>query len=139
MRMLEIISLLFPMKRWKKMSNEHKYRPGVTTLSGREPEVHASPAPAGINENTGQYRDYWVLSSEERAKGFVTPVRNSYVHNTCGGVTKMANELSETFARDPSFYGGTFCVKCRAHYPVSEFVWDGTDIVMGTGPTPIVS
>lgn len=83
----------------------------------------------------GQQRDYVVLSAEERAKGFVRPVRTSYIHQRCGGLTKMASTIAETYARDPAFYDGTFCVHCRGHFPVGaagEFVWDGTDEKVGT-------
>ncbi len=71
----------------------------------------------------GQQIDYVVLSPEERAKGFVKPVRRSYVHATCGCKTDMGNALAETYARDPHFYSGTFCVGCGAHFPLSQFNW----------------
>lgn len=49
----------------------------------------------------------------------------------CGAVTSMSLALAETYARDPKFYGATYCVRCQMHRPVSEFVWeDGT--VLGT-------
>lgn len=44
----------------------------------------------------------------------------------CGGITTMGRSLAETYARDPSYYGGTFCSTCRTHLPVGEhgeFVW----------------
>ncbi|HMN55637.1 MAG TPA: hypothetical protein PKE15_00185 [Ottowia sp.] len=85
-----------------------------------------------IDPASGQQKGYVVLSAEERAKGFVRPVRRSYVHVGCGAVTTMAQALAETYARDPSFYGGTFCCSCRTHYPVAEFRWDGTDEVVGS-------
>lgn len=88
-----------------------------------------------INPATGMQKGYIVLSDEERAKGFVRPVRRSYLHLTCGSVTTMGQSLAETYARDPSFYTGTFCVACRAHFPVGErgeFVWTGTDEKVGT-------
>lgn len=75
----------------------------------------------------GQQKDYVVLSAAERARGFVRPVRRTYVHQKCGGATTMGEALAETYARDPGFYSGTFCVGCRAHFPVGaegEFVWD---------------
>ncbi|MNT85315.1 hypothetical protein D3C72_2254710 [compost metagenome] len=50
----------------------------------------------------------------------------------CGTVTTMGRALSETYARDPKFYGGTFCCYCNAHFPVGEFKWDGTDEVVGS-------
>jgi hypothetical protein len=136
-----------------------------------------------------QSEAYLVLSAEERAKGFVRPVRQAYVHvgppgpryplrdltaaelqlhagngyvkfeqypkseapiignfwtqarldavdrGGCGTVTTMGLALAETYARDPRFYGATYCVHCRKHLPVGaagEFVWDGTDERVGT-------
>lgn len=75
----------------------------------------------------GQQRDYVVLSAEERAKGFVRPVRRTYVHQVCGVATTMSQSIAETYARDPYFYSGTFCMGCGKHFPVGEdgaFVWD---------------
>lgn len=77
-------------------------------------------------EEVSQAEAYLVLSDEEKAKGFVRPVRTSYVHEVCGAVTRMSSSIAETYARDPKFYGATYCVNCRKHRPVSEFVWDGT-------------
>ena len=93
---------------------------------------HRRIIPAG--EKAGQQEGYVVLAEEERAKGFVRPVRRSYRHLTCGTVTTMGQTLAETYARDPYFYSGTFCCSCRSHFPVGpkgEFVWDGTDEKVG--------
>lgn len=81
----------------------------------------------------GMQRTYLALSEEERAKGFVRPVRRTYVHESCGSSTTMGQALAETYARQPDFYSGTFCVHCRAHFPVGEdgeFVWldDGSKV-----------
>lgn len=82
----------------------------------------------------GQQRDYVVLTPEERAKGFVKPLRRSYIHAFpsetnrqvgCGGETKMGQAIAETYARDPRFYSGTFCVHCAKHFPLNQFIWDG--------------
>lgn len=81
-------------------------------------------------EPSGQQKKYLVLSDEERVKGFVRPVRNSYRHLKCGHVTTMGSALSETYARDPKFYGGTFCCGCGRHFDLVDaegkrtFVWD---------------
>lgn len=80
----------------------------------------------------GQNECYLVLSEEERAKGFVRPVRDTYIHKTCGVETKMGKALAETYARDPKFYGRTFCTQCNHHYPVSEFLWSNTDEEVGS-------
>ena len=76
-----------------------------------------------IDPKTGQQKGYVVLSPEERAKGFVKPVRHSYIHEKCGGRTSMGQALSETYARDPHFYSGTFCCTCGTHFPLNEFHW----------------
>lgn len=87
----------------------------------------------GVNETeVDQAPVYLVLPDDERSKGFVRPVRRGYVHATelggCGTFTTMGQALAETYARDPSFYGATYCVGCKKHRPVGkngEFVWDG--------------
>ncbi len=80
----------------------------------------------------GQQETYMVLSEEERAKGCVRPVRLSYIHSKCGVVTRMAQEIAETYARNPKFYGATFCVRCGLHLPVAEFTWDGDGSVVSS-------
>jgi hypothetical protein len=83
----------------------------------------------------GMQETYLVLSEEERAKGFVRPVRTKYMHLKCGAVTTMGTALAETYARDPKFYSGTYCARCRDHFPVGadgEFVWDKDNSKVGT-------
>lgn len=125
----------------------------------------------------GQQQDYVVLTPEERAKGFVKPLRDSYIHRgapalsnnlrdlteqeqqehgkygyvkfeeygperdplvgkfwtqaeieragrRCGGLTTMSRSIAETYARNPNFYSGTFCVGCGAHFDLNEFTWE---------------
>jgi hypothetical protein len=82
-------------------------------------------------DNRGMQAKYLVLSEDERARGFVEPVRTSYQHLTCGTITYMATAIAETYARDPSFYGGTYCAGCQTHLPVGdhgEFVWVENDV-----------
>lgn len=88
-----------------------------------------------IDPETGMQKAYVVLSADERAKGFVEPLREAYRHLKCGVVTRMGLAIAETYARDPDFYSGTFCAGCRQHFPVGAeggFVWDGTDQKVGT-------
>lgn len=144
-----------------------------TTTDSNDPRLtHGSDA-----SPTPQAEVYLVLSEEERAKGFVRPYRDSYVHvgerpkgplrdltddekeryaqfnyvayeaypkngsplvgrfwtqeqldrTACQSTTTMSQALGETYARNPKFYGATYCVHCRMHRPVSEFRWaDGT-------------
>lgn len=97
------------------------------TLSGAEPDPnYHGPAPQPIDQESGQHGDYWVLSEEERTKGFIRPVRDSYLHLTCGHITTMNRAIAETYAKSPGFYSATFCYRCVAHFPVGEdgeFVW----------------
>jgi hypothetical protein len=100
----------------------------MTGLTNDPDEARGS----GVDPATGQQRLYWVLSDEERAKGFVRPVRRSYVHakelGGCGAVTTMGQAIAETYAVDPKAYSGTLCASCGAHFPVGEngqFKWDG--------------
>ena len=99
-------------------------------------------------EPTGMNKKYLVLSAEERAEGFVRPVRYSYIHEWmidgskiptvitsrkgmggCGTVTTMGSPLAETYARDPKFYGATYCAGCKMHLPVAEFHWEDGEVV----------
>ena len=134
-----------------------------------------------------QHEVYLVLSEEERAKGFVRPLRRSYIHvgiegpkyplrdltdeqkewwassgyikyeeypkdgshgNALGSLwtqekldkinggcqteTIMGLALCETYARDPNFYGATYCVGCNMHLPLNEFVWAEDGERLGT-------
>lgn len=84
------------------------------------------------NKATEQHEAYLVLSDEEREKGFIRPVRRSYTHKLCHTETSMPVAIAETYARDPKFYGATYCVFCGRHLPVSEFLWKGTDEEVGS-------
>lgn len=153
-------------------------RSASTTTDGRP--LDTTP------DESGQQKNYVVLTAAERAKGFVRPVRRSYVHvgkrpkhptrpltdeerprfagdaepyvlfeiypadmaprtgrywtekelkSGCGTTTTMGRDLAETYARDPTFYSGTFCATCRDHFSVGEdgeFVWAGTTEKVGT-------
>lgn len=148
-----------------------------TTLTDGSP---VTPDHREIDPATGMQKGYVVLSAEERAKGFVRPVRTRYRHvgirpkyplrdltedekarngshyakyekypdeesplvgrcwtkaqleSGCQSVTTMGQILAETYARDPKFYGGTFCAICRTHFHLEEFVWEGTTEQVGS-------
>lgn len=119
----------------------------------RKPErmlISGAPVPEDrshteINPATGMQRDYIVLSDAERAKGFVKPVRRKYIHAYpseinrqigCGGETTMGTALAETYARNPRFYNGTFCVHCKTHFPLNQFIWDGGGALNGEPMDP---
>ena len=67
------------------------------TLTDGSPETpdHREIRPDGMQKG------YIVLSEEERKRGFVRPVRRTYVHEKCKTSTTMEQALAETYARDP--------------------------------------
>jgi hypothetical protein len=104
---------------------------GITT-DPNDPELSRGVDSGGP---VPQAAKYLVLSDDERAKGFVRPVRAAYRHLVCGAVTTMGLALSETYARQPDFYGATYCCTCQQHCRVGEdgeFVWVEAD--GGDGP-----
>lgn len=94
-----------------------------------DPDLTHGVDPQG--ETQPQAEAYLVLSEAERAKGFVRPVRRSYRHK-CGAVTTMSLPLAETYARQPDFYGATYCTRCGRHAPVNEFRWEPDGLVVGS-------
>ena len=88
-----------------------------------------------VDENT-EHAAFNYISFEEYPKSD-SPVIGRFWTRTqlesgCGSMTSMGLALAETYARDPSYYGATFCCKCGGHFPVAEFVWDGTSEIVGS-------
>jgi hypothetical protein len=71
-------------------------------------------------------------SMEPGHDGECVQFRSGPIPVGCRTVTTMGRDLSETYARDPSFYGATFCCGCNRHLPVSEFVWTMDGQVVGS-------
>lgn len=61
-----------------------------------------------------------------------TQAQLNAVGKACGTETTMSHEIAETYARQPEFYGSTYCVRCRLHLDVGEFVWTGTEERVGS-------
>lgn len=100
--------------------------------------VSGNPVPEDSSHTeikpNGQQKDYVVLTADERHRGFVRPYRDAYKHLKCGRITTMSRAISETYARDPGFYSGTFCTSCMEHFPVGaegQFVWYEMDGTLG--------
>ena len=80
-----------------------------------------------------RYAQYGYLKFEEYPESehpttgrFWTQAKLDRVRGGCRTVTWMGSALAETYAREPEFYGSTFCVGCKVHLPVGkdgEFVW----------------
>lgn len=91
-------------------------------------------------EEKGQYQSYGYVLHEDYGPEkdplvgkYWTQAELDGANAPCGGaVTKMGWELSETYARNPKFYSGTFCVGCKKHFPVAEFRWVADGFVVGS-------
>lgn len=96
-------------------------------LDERERELYATefakfePYPAGAHGSaTGRF---WTQAELDK------------IGKGCGTVTTMGQAIAETYAREPRFYGGTFCCGCGTHLPVGadgEFVWEPDGSRVGT-------
>lgn len=88
-----------------------------------------------IPQNDEEIRALVVDGIEPSTGRFWTQERLDAVGAGCGAVTTMSLPIAETYAREPGFYGATYCVRCAKHLPVGrdgEFVWDGTNERVGT-------
>lgn len=85
-----------------------------------------------------RYGGDWVkaedypISELPKTKRLWTQEKLDKVGKGCGTVTTMALPLAQTYARNPAFYGSTYCTGCQKHLPVDEFVWVGTDERVGS-------
>jgi hypothetical protein len=104
-----------------------KTDPKRCTARGNLVRDTGTGAPTKEKLADGQLADHYVLCPEDRAKGYVEPYRESYIHETCGAVTRMPVACAETYAAKPEYYGRTFCCGCGSYFPVGEngdFIWD---------------
>lgn len=94
------------------------------TTDPTDPRIRrGAPDEAPVPQNEA----YLVLSSAELANGYLQPYRDAYRHTVCNATTTMDSTIAATYARDPWFYGSTYCTTCRKHRPLDEFTWlDGS-------------
>lgn len=84
-----------------------------------------------FGDDWAKYEKYPESESPKVGK-FWTQAQLDSIGKGCGAATIIAPEIAETFARNPHFYGSTYCTFCMKHLPVDEFVWAGTDIRVGS-------
>lgn len=115
-----------------------KTRQKRCTVKDKSIDPLKAPAHAPTEEKLadGQNADHYVLCPEDRAKGYIRPLRIDYTHEKCGGRTTMPRACAETYAAQPGYYGFTFCCHCHGYFPVGakgEFIWnDGSRQKVGT-------
>lgn len=83
----------------------------------------------GVDDEPVPQAEAYLVADEGE---FVRPVRTAYVHTKCGVLTTMGLAIAETYARNPKFYGATYCVGCQKHLPVEEFKWDADGTTVGS-------
>lgn len=86
-------------------------------------------------EQLEHFKDYGYVKFEKYPEGSSSLGRYwtaKQLSSGCGAVTSMSQSIAETYARDPKFYGGTFCIGCGTHLPVEEFVWIDDGQVVGS-------
>lgn len=93
------------------------------TTDPKDPRLTPYRQKGHDEEPVPQQEVYLALPVEELAKGYVKPYRHTYRHTICGATTKMPDATAATYARDPWFYGGTYCVRCGMHRALEEFTW----------------
>jgi hypothetical protein len=101
--------------------------------------IVTKPAPAKAEKQAAP--DAFSKPSKlEAQKGYVRPFRDAVVHVRRDGagrkilcpVTILPKDHSDFHARQPGVIDRVKCTTCRAEYAASEFVWNGSDEVVGT-------
>jgi hypothetical protein len=77
-------------------------------------------------------KDYGKIGRYLSTKEVKAIVDRKAYFSGCGVETKMDITISETYARDPKFYGATYCVGCQKHLPVNEFEWSKDGETVGS-------
>lgn len=97
----------------------------------RQLEGDARPLPVVCTDDVNHEGECTVFAPVD-SEAALMKARDRHVLGGCGSVTTMGRALSETYARNPKFYGATFCVTCNRHLPVAEFVWVWDGAVVGS-------
>lgn len=94
---------------------------------GRRPTHPVRPL---TDEERQQYAAFDYVAFEEYPPDSAARGRfwtQAQLHSGCDQVTIIGTAIASTYATDPSFYGGTYCAHCRAHFPIGqdgEFIWE---------------
>lgn len=99
---------------------------------GKKPKYPIKPLTAEQEEKWGGNGFVAFEEYPEGEKSVGRYWKQDELDSGCRTKTTMSLPLAETYARDPGYYGSTMCVGCGDHFPVAEFVWAGTEEVVGS-------
>lgn len=75
----------------------------------------------------GQMTDHITLPPTAQFQGSLAGVPRAYLHERCGAVTGMPEEIIRSYLGDPFLYsGGSFCCGCGDYMPYAELFWHET-------------
>ena len=102
-------------------------------VPGEASKPDASKPPASVKLWPG-------LHPADAAHGYVRPHRDAVVHQKRDGagkltpcpVTILRRDHSDFHARQPGVIDRVECSTCRGTFPAAEFVWHGTQEIVGT-------
>ena len=107
----------------------------------RRSYVHVGERPAGpvrdlTPDELEQHGEYGYVKFEpntdpERGSILGRFWTRAQLESGCGVKTTMSQDIAETYARDPKFYGSTFCTGCGRHFPVAQFKWADSETRVG--------
>jgi len=102
---------------------------------GKKPKYPLRKLTEEENERYGEYGyvAFEVYPENESPKTGRFWTHKDLDNQSCGVVTKINKSISETYARDPWFYGATYCCRCNMHRPLDEFVWEPDGESMNPG------
>ena len=111
------------------MNNIPVDRSQVQLVGGGE----VTPDHREINPTTGMQRDYMVLTEEERAKGFVRPVRRSYRHVGARPKLSLRDLTDEERERYAQFDYVKFEAYPESELPATGRFWTQVQLESGCG------
>lgn len=85
-----------------------------------------------------RYDEYGYVKYEEYPQDaaccgkYWTQAELDKIGKGCGVTTTMPMACAETYAKNPKYYGSTFCCGCGEYFAVREFVWSGSTERVGS-------
>lgn len=109
------------------------FRDNMVPLSGGKPTTPEGSVPNPEKLPDGQYKDHWILSDAERAKGFVRPVRTKYRHVGVRPKHPLRDLTEEEKQRYAAFGYEKFEAYPESESPTTGRYWTAKQLSSGCG------